>query len=122
MARHTSYADIRSAIYRDMELEAERKNRAPEDKFDVKLMEQGTKWFQEGLELEKAPEELKHNKNFINGFNRAKRLHEIALYQYDLGVQYANRGVEFDQIPDKDRENPNVVRGYEDTRSNKRSK
>lgn len=123
--RKPGYSLIREAINRTLANEIrenqKRKNSSNGNEFNRKLMEQGQKWFDSGLKLEDAPENLKTNKNFIDGFNRAKRLKDIAEYQYNLGLQYAKSGIALEQIPEKDRENPDVIRGYEDGIKKKKS-
>lgn len=42
--------------------------------FDSKLYLKGEEWYNSGLTLEYAPEELINNKSFINGYKRGERI------------------------------------------------
>ena len=48
------------------------------DRYDPAIYDMGLNWGNEGLSLDDAPLEVKNNSNFINGFNKAKRLQLIA--------------------------------------------
>ena len=76
---------------------------------------QGENWFNSGLLLEDASEELRNNINFVNGFNRAKRISFIEQSLYDLGVDFYNSGVLLEDIPETYRNNPTVLRGYSES-------
>ena len=51
------------------------------DKRDNSIYLRGLDWYNSGLPLEDAPEEVRNNTNFINGFNKGKRLSYIASLQ-----------------------------------------
>ena len=65
-----SYGKIEKKISDDRELKKldEARN------FSKDLFDKGTTWFDSGLTLDEAPENLKNNRSFINGFNYGKRL------------------------------------------------
>ena len=65
-------------IFNDVYQQEKAKNYVRPDKRDLNIFEQGMTWFESGLPIEDAPEELKNNTNFINGFNKGKRLAMIA--------------------------------------------
>ena len=44
------------------------------DAYNANIFEQGANWFNEGMSLEDAPENIRNNTNFINGYNKASRL------------------------------------------------
>ena len=48
---------------------------------DRKAYEDGQKWFDSGLGLEDAPEELKNNRSFVYGFERGQRLASIPVLE-----------------------------------------
>ena len=76
------YKDIRrdssNKIYMDLRDKEKAKNYVRPDKRDLGIFEQGLEWFNSGLPLEDAPQELRKNTNFINGFNKGNRLAMIA--------------------------------------------
>jgi len=53
------------------------KNRKPVKQrppFDYKQYENGNRWFDSGLSLEDAPEELRENVSFVDGYEHGRRL------------------------------------------------
>ena len=60
----------------ECELSHERtlKTMASSANFNKDLFDKGQKWFESGLSLEDAPEEIKTNRDFIRGFERGRRL------------------------------------------------
>ena len=73
--------DSSNKIYMDLRDKEKAKNYVRADKRDLSIYEKGMEWFKSGLPLEDAPEELRKNTNFINGFNKGKRLAMIAELQ-----------------------------------------
>lgn len=65
-----SYAKIEGAVSHEKDLE----NMYRSSHYDKKMYEEGQKWFDSGLSLEDAPDNLRKNLNFINGFKRGERL------------------------------------------------
>lgn len=86
-------------------------------KNDFDLFVQGGNWFNNGFSLEEADDNLKINVNFINGFNRAKRISEAEKFLYDLGVQYFIDGFSLEEIPIKYRDNLIVIKGFQEAKS-----
>lgn len=74
--------------------------------------DKGIQWFNEGLALDEAPEELRNNISFLNGFNYAYRLKLINDKLYELGIEYYNNGVPLYNIPEKYSENEYFLKGY----------
>lgn len=70
--------DVSDRIAGDVMYREKEKNFKVVDKYDSAIFEKGLNWGNSGLPLEDAPEEVKNNSNFINGFNKAKRLQFIA--------------------------------------------
>ncbi len=121
--RHREYAHHRSlrqeAIASSIRQKEEHINFQPCDK---KMFSYGETWFNTGLSLEEAEEKFRTNINFINGFNRARRISEAESFLYDLGVSYFKNGVLVEQIPENYRKNPTVLRGYEDAMKKAKTK
>lgn len=44
------------------------------NKYDPEIFNKGMEWFNSGLSLEDAPNDLKNNTNFIRGFEKGQRL------------------------------------------------
>lgn len=81
---------------------------------DLNKFHLGEDWFNNGMKLDEAPEELKTNHNFVKGFLRAERIQNIALQQYEMGVEFCRNGIPVEQIPERYRNNPNIIKGYND--------
>jgi uncharacterized protein YeeX (DUF496 family) len=91
------------------------KNRKINDRANnVEVFRQGSAWFNSGLSLEDADEILRNDKDFISGYNRAKRIKDIEISLYNLGMEYFNDGISFELIPSIYQNNPIVIKGYED--------
>lgn len=79
------YADIRrdsaNRIAYDLREKERRMNYVRQDKRDLDICNQGLEWYKNGFALEDAPLELRNNTNFINGFNKGKRLDMIESLQ-----------------------------------------
>ena len=63
-----------NAVEKDIREKAKGENMPKVDRYDSKIFEQGANWFNEGMNLEDAPESVRNNSNFIRGYDRAKRL------------------------------------------------
>ena len=50
------------------------KDLASKERFSSDLYNKGEQWFNSGLTLDEAPDELKNNNSFLNGFMRGHRL------------------------------------------------
>lgn len=75
--RRDSATRISSDIKRKQKME----NYVRPDKLDSNLCQRGLDWYNSGLPLEEAPEEVRNNTNFINGFKKGERLSYIASLQ-----------------------------------------
>ena len=81
------YGEIRrdssNRITADIRDKEKRKNYVRPDKRDVDIHNKGIEWFKSGLSLEDAPDELRNNSNFLNGFKKGERLALIESLQND---------------------------------------
>lgn len=79
------YGDIRkdlaNRIAGDIQDKEKRANYVRPDKSDPDIFNKGMEWFNSGLSLDEAPEEIRKNSNFINGFKKGERLAYIATLQ-----------------------------------------
>ena len=109
-------AAIRNSINYNSKLLARDNNRLKElgekRSFDRESFNKGTQFFNDGLSLEDAPLELKDNIDFINGFNRAKRISEINESLRLLGAEWRQNGISLDCVPENYRNNPYFIDGY----------
>lgn len=74
--------------------------------------DKGINWFNEGLSLDDAPEELRNNVSFVNGFNYAYRIKLVNDTLYKTGVEYFERGVSLIDVPEKYTDNKYFMDGY----------
>ena len=74
--------------------------------------DKGIKWFNEGLTLEDAPEELRNSISFVNGFNYAYRIKLVNDTLYKTGVEYFERGISLIDVPEKYIDNEFFMDGY----------
>lgn len=86
---------------------------------NFQIFDMGIKWFNAGMTLEDADEELKNDSSFIKGFNKGKMLKYIEESLYALGEGFYNDGLSIDEIPEMYRNNPTVILGYETSRNSK---
>ena len=121
--KYRLYGEIRrdsaERIARDIKNRQKRENYQPNDK---EKFIQGENWFNSGLPLEDASEELRNNINFVNGFNRAKRISDIEQSLYNLGMEYFNDGLLLEDIPETYRDNPTVLKGYSEAMENSKKR
>ena len=101
----------------DIRRAKQRENYKPIDKYDINIFNQGMQWFNSGLPLEEAPDNVKTNTNFVKGYNKAKRIRDVENYLYDLGTSFYMDGIPVEAIPERYRENPFVLKGYTDSKS-----
>ena len=66
-----------SAIEKDVREKANADKMSKNDRYDPNIFEKGIIWFNEGMSLEDAPENLRNNSNFINGYKKGIRLAKI---------------------------------------------
>lgn len=80
---------------------------------DNKIRHQGKLFFERGAFLEDAPEDMRNNDAFIEGYENAKnRKQEI----YDMGVQYFIDGIKLKDISSIYQNNKDFMQGYNDAR------
>ena len=89
---------------------------------DVNKFHLGEDWFNAGMLLEDAEESLRNNVNFVNGFNRAKRIRDVEEYQYSLGIEFYKNGVSVEQILEEYKEKPFVLKGFKDAKESAKKK
>ena len=78
----------------------------------------GIEWFNSGLTLEEASEELRKNGSFIKGFQRGKTIRLVNDNLYNTGFDYYLRGGLLEDAPENYRTNDYFIAGYEDAMSN----
>lgn len=121
MAKNVSQAQIRNNIQKrlsnDLYREKKMQSMVRTDKYDQKIFNQGSEWYNSGLEIEDAPEEIKNNTNFVRGFERARRITEANNSIYEEGRNFYFGGASLEQASDKMRLNPYFVKGYQDALS-----
>lgn len=74
--------------------------------------EKGIKWFNDGFTLEDAPDDMRNNISFVNGFNYAYRINLINEKLFELGIEYYNKGIPLYNIPEKYSDNTYFMDGY----------
>ena len=79
---------------------------------DMSIFDKGVLWFENGLLLDDAPDDMKTNFNFINGFNKAKRLKNINENLEILGFEWYESGLPLDAAPSTYINNPYFIDGY----------
>lgn len=91
----------------------EKKNKPIKHSYNnVEDRQKGFDWFNNGLSLEEAPEEMQNNASFIVGYNRAYRAKIINDNLYDLGREYYERGVSLEDIPERYKDDEYFINGY----------
>lgn len=86
--------------------------------YDEEIFNKGIEWFKSGLSLEDAPENMRNNHNFINGFNKGKRLAEIDNMVYDDGKNFFLNGGNIEMIPHRYIDDSRFIAGYQDALNN----
>ena len=80
--------------------------------FDKDNFQNGKLWFNEGLSLDEAPDNLKDNISFISGFRKAEREQYVNDLAYQTGIEYRDKGILFDEIPEIYVKNEFFMEGY----------
>lgn len=78
--QRTNYGLLRETIYNLIDKDAHKKKNphtGATTAFDPEIFNKGIEWYQSGLPIEDAPEELKNNAHFVNGYEKGKRLAKI---------------------------------------------
>ena len=84
------------------------------DKYDQKIFNQGIEWYNTGLEISDAPENIRNNTNFVRGFEKGKRVAEVNNAIYESGRNFYFGGADLEQASEKMKSNPYFVKGYQD--------
>lgn len=121
MAKSMTQAQIRNNIQKklanDIYREKKMQNMVRTDKYDQKIFNQGSDWYNSGLEIDDAPEEIRNNTNFVRGFERAKRIFEANNAVYESGRDFYFGGASLEQASEKMKTNPYFLKGYQDALS-----
>lgn len=121
MAKSMSQAQIRNNIQKKLANDLYREKRMQSmvriDKYDQKIFNQGSEWYNSGLEIEDAPENIRNNTNFLRGFERARRIFDANNAIYEEGRNFYFSGAVLEQADEKKRINPYFVKGYQDALS-----
>jgi len=86
--------------------------------FDENNFNKGKLWFNEGLSLEEAPDNLKNNVSFVAGYQKAERVKSANELSFKTGIDFYDRGVPFEEIPKIYKNNEFFMNGY-NSKSNK---
>lgn len=84
---------------------------------DKKMIDEGVKFFEAGNLLEDASLELRENKSFIYGYERAIKIQENRQEVYDIGVQKYIDGVHLGEVSEIYRSNQDFMQGYMDAKA-----
>ena len=79
---------------------------------DIDTFNKGVMWFESGLSLEDASDEMKNNFNFVNGYEKAKRMKNINENLEILGSEWFESGLSLDNAPTTYINNPYFMDGY----------
>ena len=74
----------------------------------------GIEWFNSGLSLEDASEELRNNNSFCKGYARGEFESIQKKKLYDTGVEYFENGVVVEKLPKIYKDNEIFMNGYND--------
>lgn len=98
----------------DSHIRMEKKLAEKVPRFDPKLIDQGFQWYKSGFSLDDAPENLKNNINFYNGYMRGVRLQDVNDEFFSLGMETYLLGKSWENIPTEHKENIYFMQGYEE--------
>lgn len=79
----------------------------------------GIEWFNSGLSLDDASEELRNNNSFCKGYARGEFESIQKKKLYDTGVEFFEKGVVIEEIPKNYRDNEIFMDGYNDAKNSK---
>ena len=118
MSKNITHAQIRNSVQKRLAEDLARKKKMESmvrnDKYDQNIFNKGMAWFDSGLDISDAPEDIRNNTNFIRGFEKGKRVDEINNSIYESGRNLFFSGASFEQASEKMRSNPYFVKGYQD--------
>lgn len=79
---------------------------------NIDIFNKGIAWFESGLLIEDAPDEMKIDFNFVNGYEKAKRLKNINENLEILGEEWFENGLLLENAPINYINNPYFISGY----------
>ena len=79
---------------------------------NIDLFNKGIEWFESGLTLNDADDKMKIDFNFVNGYEKAKRMKNINENLEILGSEWFESGLSLDTAPDTYINNPYFMNGY----------
>lgn len=89
---------------------------------DFKIFSLGRQWFNDGMKLEEAPQNLSSNINFVNGYKNAERVSRAEVDSYNMGYTYASDNIPIEELPLQYRNSPFFMQGYNDAKNNVKRK
>lgn len=96
----------------------ERKKRENIDSLiNKEMLDKGVAFYEAGYSLDDASLELRENRSFIYGYERAKKIQDNRQEIYDLGVQKFIDGVHLKDISEVYRNNQDFIQGYMDAKA-----
>ena len=95
----------RDKYYKDLEHEVVR---------DKTIFNAGMEWFNNGLSLDDANEDMRNNNSFIEGFEKGKRLDAINKQLFELGKDWYLNGRNINDAPQNYINNKYFCMGYAD--------
>ena len=90
--------------------------------FSDEEFEKGIEWFDSGLSLDDAPDELRKSGSFIKGFQRGNTIKIVNETLYNTGVEFFEKGIDIIDVPDNYKNNVFFMDGYNDASNKVKSK
>ena len=116
------HVKVRNAFQRTAEyiLSDKRKKEFVDMKKEPEIREFGIHWAESGKTLEDAPNDVKDNLNFINGFNYVKRLQMIKEKEYKRAYEFYNNGGRLKNLSKQeyDKLSDNYIQAYDEIHFN----
>ena len=109
MIRNNRQKRLADDIYKQQKMQ----NMVRNDKYDQKIFDQGIEWYNSGLDIDDAPEDIRNNTNFVRGFEKGKRIAEANNYLYEEGKNFFFGGGVLEQAPKNLQTNPYFIKGYQ---------
>ena len=121
MSKNITHAQIRNSVQKRLAEDLARKKKMESmvrnDKQDQNIFNKGMAWFDSGLDISDAPEDIRNNTNFIRGFEKGKRVFEANNAVYEEGRNFYFGGASLEQASERMRTNPYFIKGYQDALS-----
>lgn len=77
------------------------------DEDDMDMFKQGKNWYKDGFSIDDAPDMMRYNSYFINGFEKEQS-------DYDLGMQKFIEDVNLKEYSEQHRASQSFIQGYRD--------